>query len=80
MEYRFFRINDKIKIVEQTMRREFVNMNMGIISAFAEGKTILDPNMREFKMNERFDLEHHALNRHDRRRIKAEYRKKRRQL
>lgn len=37
-----------------------------------------DNTIRNWKMNERFDLEHHALNRHDRRRIKAEYRKKRR--
>lgn len=46
----------------------------------SEHQMDFDPNMHKWKMNERFDLEHHALNRHDRRRIKAEYRKKRRQL
>lgn len=33
--------------------------------------------MRKWKMNERFDIEHRALNRHDRRAIKAKYRKRR---
>ena len=37
--------------------------------------------MREWKNKERFDIDHHALNRHDRRVIKAIYRKlKKKQL
>lgn len=43
-----------------------------------EVQDIEDPTIRELKAKERFDLEHHAVNRADRRRIKAEYRRKRR--
>lgn len=35
--------------------------------------------IREFKAKENFDLEHHAVNRADRRRIKAEYRRKKKE-
>ena len=34
-----------------------------------------DVNIRGYKNMERFDLEHHAVNRHDRRVIKSKYRK-----
>lgn len=37
-----------------------------------------DPIMHKWEMNERFEINHRSLNRHDRRRIKAKYRKKRR--
>lgn len=42
---------------------------------YEEQQMDFDPNMTKWEMNERFDLNHHALNRADRRRIKAEYRK-----
>ena len=34
-----------------------------------------DVNTHDYKDMERFDLEHHAINRHDRRVIKSKYRK-----
>ena len=34
-----------------------------------------DVNTQSYKDMERFDLEHHAINRHDRRAIKSKYRK-----
>ena len=34
-----------------------------------------DINTHDYKDMERFDLEHHAINRHDRRAIKSKYRK-----
>ena len=34
-----------------------------------------DVNTQDYKDMERFDLEHHAINRHDRRVIKSKYRK-----
>ena len=34
-----------------------------------------DVNTQGYKDMERFDLEHHAINRHDRRAIKSKYRK-----
>ena len=34
-----------------------------------------DINIHNYKDMERFDLEHHAVNRHDRRAIKSKYRK-----
>ena len=34
-----------------------------------------DINIHNFEYKERFDLEHHVINRHDRRAIKSKYRK-----
>lgn len=45
------------------------------LGCLKEVQDIEDPTIREFKAKERFDLEHHAVNRHDRRAIKAKYRK-----
>lgn len=63
--------NDIIVPIELTMESVIKSLNDFV----SNEKLDNDINIHNYKNMERFDLEHHAINRHDRRVIKSKYRK-----
>lgn len=64
--------NNNIIVPDKLTRESLIKLSNDIVS---NQRLDDDVNTQGYKDMERFDLEHHAINRHDRRVIKSKYRK-----